>query len=140
MSIRASAHRVAGTLRHEVTVGRHVIVTDEPFELGGFDSAATPHELIPASLAACIATTVELYARRKNWDVGEVVVDVDYDAEREPRHVDVTVHLPDDLTSEQIERIARIAGKCPVRRALESDFSFDERVERTFRVVHRQAA
>ena len=32
-----------------------------------------------------------------------------------------------DLSDDQIERLKRVAKTCPVRRALESDFEFDER-------------
>ncbi len=40
-------------------------------------SEPTPEELLAASLASCTATTMELYARRKGWELAEVEVDVD---------------------------------------------------------------
>src|SRR6266568_4418311 len=111
MSLKASARRLGATLRHEVAVdGRHTIITDEPRHLGGTDTGPTPRQLLPASLAACVATTIELYAQRKGWDVGEVAVDVEYDDDAVPRHFDVQVRLPDDLSPEQLERIMRIAA------------------------------
>lgn len=129
MSFTASARSIDGTLRHEVDVnGRHTIVTDEPASLGGADSGPAPHELLPATLASCISTMVVLYARRKGWDAGDVRVDVDYHYEAEPRRFEVEVHLPGDLTDEQLARLRRVAETCPVRRALEGSFAFDERV------------
>jgi len=129
MSFTASARSIDGTLRHEVDVnGRHTIITDEPVSLGGTDTAPAPHELLPATLASCISTMIVLYARRKEWDLGEVRVDVGYDYEVEPRRFDVTVHLPAGLTDDQVTRLKRVAGTCPVRRALESEFVFDERI------------
>ena len=142
MALHATAHRIAGTLRHDVVLGggRHVIYTDEPRDVGGGDTAPSPHELLPASLASCIATTIEMYATRKGWDVGAVRVEVDYDHKASPRRFEVVVHLPDDLTSDQHERLMVIAGKCPVHRALETGFEFAHRMVRTPRTPIRAAA
>lgn len=129
MSFTASAHSIDGTMRHEIDVnGRHTIITDEPASLGGTDAGPAPHELLPATLASCISTMIVLYAQRKNWDIGDVRVDVDYDYESEPRRFAVEVHLPGGLTDDQVARLRRVADTCPVRRALEGTFEFDERV------------
>ena len=127
MSLTASAHSTGDTLRHDVLVdGRHRLVTDEPQRLGGTDRGPAPHELLPAALAACIATTIRTYARTKNWTLGELSVDVVYDNCATPRHFDVTIHLPDGLSREQVHRIMRAAETCPVRRAIEAGMTFDE--------------
>ena len=132
MSFTASARRIGNTLRHEVDVnGRHTIITDEPESLGGTDTGPAPHELLPATLASCISTMIALYAQRKEWELGEVRVDVDYDYESEPRRFDVTIHLPDGLSDDQVMRLTRVADTCPVRRALEAGFAFDERISIT---------
>ncbi len=129
MSMTARARRVAGGLRHEVEVnGRHTIVTDEPAGLGGSDTGPAPHELLPAALASCVSTMVALYARRHDWDVGDLSVDVAYNPDASPRTVALTLHLPDTLSEQQVARLRRVADTCPVRRALESAFTFDERI------------
>jgi putative redox protein len=141
MPLHARAHRLGRGLRHEVLIdGRHRIVTDEPARLGGIDSGPTPHELLPAALASCIATTIALYAGRKGWDVGEIGVDVTYDHQAEPRRFEVEVRLPEELTEEQLERLRRVAASCPVHRALEAGFSFEQRLVRTPRLDHADAA
>ncbi|MFN8132391.1 MAG: OsmC family protein [Solirubrobacteraceae bacterium] len=129
MSFTASARHAGSGLRHEVDVnGRHVLVTDEPASLGGTDTGPAPHELLPAALAACISTMIALYAQRKEWDLGEVQVDVEYDHESEPRRFDVAVRLPGGLSPDQIARLERVARTCPVRRALAAGSVFDERI------------
>jgi putative redox protein len=129
MSYTATAHSIGGTLRHEIDVnGRHTITTDEPASVGGTDTASTPHELLAATLASCVSTMIVLYAQHRDWDLGEVRVDVSYDADTSPRRVDVTVHLPEGLTPDQTKRLERVASTCPVRRALEAGFTFDERL------------
>ena len=130
MILTASARRDGATLRHTVEVnGRHTIITDEPESLGGSDTGPAPHELLPATLASCIATMIALYAQRRDWDIGEPRVDVSYDTEADPRRFDVTVLLPERLSADQLERLRRVADTCPVRRALEAGFDFCERVE-----------
>ena len=95
MSYKATAHSIDGTLRHKIDVnGRHTITTDEPAALGGTDTAPTPHELLAATLASCVSTMIVLYAQRRDWDLGDLHVDVTYDADSTPRQVEVTVHLP----------------------------------------------
>ena len=127
MSMTARARRHGDTLEHEVDVNhRHVLVTDEPERLGGTDHGPAPHELLPATLAACAATTVAMYARKRGWDIGELSVDADYDPDSTPRHVALELHLSEGLTPEQRRRLERVARACPARRALEAGFVFEE--------------
>jgi putative redox protein len=117
-------------LRQEVVIdGRHRLVTDEPEHLGGEGSAPAPHELFPAALAACVATTLVMYARRKEWDLGEVTVDVDYDHRSKPRSFEIRVTLGGDLTLEQLDRLEKVAAACPLRRSIESGIEFVEQLE-----------
>jgi putative redox protein len=125
----ATARSMDGQLRHEVDVnGRHVIVTDEPENLGGTDAGPAPHELLPAMLASCVSTMITLYARARDWKVSDVRVEVVYDSESTPRHADVRIYLPDGLTSDQVRRLRRVADTCPGKRALEAGFTFDEQM------------
>jgi putative redox protein len=141
MALHASAHRLGRSLRHEVVIdGHHRIVTDEPFRLGGIDTGPAPHELLPASLASCIATTIALYANRTGWDVDDIAVDVTYENQADPRRFEVELGLPEDLSDEQLERLRRVAARCPVHRALEAGFSFEQRLVRTPRLRRADAA
>jgi len=127
MSLTATATSTGDTLRQEVLVdGRHLLITDEPAHLGGTDTGPAPHELLPAALAACIAVTIRLYARTKDWKLGALRVDVVYDNAATPRRFDVTIDLPPGLSSEQVRRLMRVAEACPVRRSIEAGMVFDE--------------
>ncbi len=129
MPMTASARRIGDTLRHEVDVnGRHVILTDEPERLGGTDEAPAPHELLPATLASCISTMVAMYAQNRGWNIGETAVEVTYDPDSVPRRFTIDLQLPEDLTPDQYKRLKRVAETCPVRRALEAGFTFEERI------------
>ncbi|MEA2386190.1 MAG: putative redox protein [Thermoleophilaceae bacterium] len=131
--MRAIARRTDGTLKHEIdfTHGRHHLVADEPPEHGGTDEGPNPQELLAASLASCSAITMEMYAQRKGWDIGEVVVDVGYEpAQRgSPTKFQMTVRLPKELPEDQRQRLMQIVAKCPVHRTLEGEVMFDEQLE-----------
>ena len=129
--MRASAHRENGTYRHDVEVRDHHVISDEPEENGGEDTGPSPQELLAASLAACTAITIEMYAKRKGWDIGDIGVNVDYEpAQRgSPTKFGLEIQLPKELPEEQRERLMQIAAKCPVHRTLEGEVMFDERVE-----------
>ncbi len=130
MALTATARSVNGTLRHEIDVnGRHTIMTDEPERLGGGDTAPAPHELLPAMLASCVSSMITLYARSRGWPLADLRVDVTYDSEATPRSVTTVIHLPDGLTADQIARLERVAATCPVKRALEAGFTFDQALE-----------
>jgi putative redox protein len=130
MSLTASAHSIRGSLRQDIVIdGRFHLTTDEPEAVGGEDSAPAPHELLPAALASCISTVLVMYARTKEWDLGEVTVDVDYDHRATPRRFDVRIALTGDLTPAQLERLEKVAATCPVRRSIESGIEFVEHIE-----------
>lgn len=125
----ATARSVPGTLVQEIAVGGHLIVTDEPEQLGGTGTAPAPHELLPAALASCVSTMIVMYARTKGWQLGEVSVEVVYDKDATPRCFDVATRFGAELTPEQQRRLERVAATCPVRRALESEVVFRETFE-----------
>ena len=128
--MRAVARREDGTLKHEVEIGHHHVVADEPEPHGGTDAGPSPQELLAASLASCTAITIEMYANRKGWSIGEVVVDVNYEpAQRgSPTKFEMVVQLPKELPEDQRDRLMQIAAKCPVHRTLEGEVMFDERL------------
>jgi putative redox protein len=115
-----------GGVRQQVTVGQHVLQTDEPHDLGGTDTAATPHELLAAALASCVSTMIVLAARARGWETAGLRVDVAYDHRAAPRRFDVRIALPAGLTDQQRDRLLRVAHTCPVRRALESAAVIEE--------------
>jgi putative redox protein len=129
-SMRASAHQLEN-LRHDVKVRSHTLTADEPRDEGGDDTGPSPQELLAAALASCTAITMEMYAKRKGWDVAGLTVDCEYaPAERgHPTQFKLVMKMPAHLSEEQVEKLSVIAAKCPVHRTLEGEVAFDERVE-----------
>ena len=129
-TMRACAQQLEN-LRHDVRVRSHTITADEPRDGGGDDTGPSPQELLAAALASCTAITMEMYAKRKGWEVGGLRVDCEYTpAERgHPTQFKLIMRMPAHLQQEQIDRLAVIAAKCPVHRTLEGEVAFDEQVE-----------
>ena len=118
---------------HDVEIdGEARLVIDEPRESGGADKGPSPTRTLAGALAACTAITVEMYADRKGWEVGDVKVDVDYELESQEgwARFDLTIYLPKALSDEQVEKIIVIAGRCPIHRVLLGEIEIAERVER----------
>jgi putative redox protein len=131
MGLTATARSIPGTLRQEVVIDRtHRVITDEPEHLGGDGSGPAPHELFPAALAACVSTTLVMYARTKGWDLGIVNVAVDYDHRSTPRRFVVAIEVGGDVTDEQLARLERVARSCPLRRSIDAGIEFTESIER----------
>jgi putative redox protein len=129
--MRAIARRNGGKFQHDIEIREHEIHADEPEENGGDDVAPSPQELLAASLASCTAITIEMYAKRKGWEIGDVAVDVDYEpAQRgSPTKFKMVLNLPKELPEDQRERLMQMAAKCPVHRTLEGEVMFEETVE-----------
>lgn len=116
--MRIVARRRQG-FAHDVEVDGHTVRVDEPPEAGGEGSGPRPTTMLGASLAGCIAITVEMYAERKGWDVGQVEVDVEMSYEGVvPTDFEVGLKLPGHLDEEQKRRLLVIAAKCPVHKVL----------------------
>lgn len=117
MSIVAR-HR--GGFANEIEIdGVHRLLTDEPAAHGGADRGPSATQVLGAALAACTAATLEMYARRKGWEVQplEVTVEVSYEGPV-PSAFEVGLALPPGLDAEQRRRLLRIAEKCPVHKTL----------------------
>jgi putative redox protein len=128
--VKVSARRRKG-YAHSLTAGRHTLIADEPPDAGGTDTGPRPTAMLALSLAACTAITIEMYADRKGWELGDVEVEVDYELKpRETSRFEVLVKLAGNLSDEQLERLHTIAGKCPVHRTLTGAVDIIDEIER----------
>jgi putative redox protein len=129
----ATARRRQG-YEHEIEIREHRLIVDEPEDSGGSDAGPRPTELLAASLASCTAITIEMYADRKGWDLGEIAVEVEFSPPfpDSPPGFEVKIQTPAELSDEQRERILVIAGKCPVHRTLQKQ---DLKIEDSFETI-----
>jgi putative redox protein len=120
--MRSAVARRRKGYEHEVEIREHRLIVDEPEDKGGTDQGPAPAELLAASLAACTAITLEMYADRKEWGLGAVEVAVDHTAATtdNPATFDLRITLGAQLSEEHRDKLLTIAGKCPVHRALKA--------------------
>ncbi len=120
----------------EILADEHRFTADEPSDLGGNDYGPSPYELLNASLGACTAMTLKMYARRKKWPLETVRVHLNYDK----KHLDDasdygnqgskidfferSIEVVGDLDESQIARLLEIADKCPVHKTLSTPNHF----------------
>ena len=134
--MKAIARRNArNAFTHRIDIRQHHVTADEPAEHGGDDEGPSPQELLAASLASCTAVTMEMYAKRKGWDIGPVEVQCEYlPADRGcMTHFKLVLRLPSTCSEQQVERLSEIAARCPVHRTLEGEIVFRQRVEQPAR-------
>jgi len=124
----------------KVIVGYHVLLADEPADCGGSDTGPNPHEYLMAALGACASITAQMYAKRKQWNLQSVHIDVAYErllaadnaASGESigmlDRFEMEISLAGDLSEEQQNRLFEIANRCPTHRMLTSGAKIQSRL------------
>jgi putative redox protein len=120
IAARASAELGAENYRVDLAMGDHRLLADEPAARGGKDAGPAPYDLLLASLAACTAMTLRMYAERKQWPLTGVSLDLRYMREGERSWIDRRIVLKGDLDEAQRLRFAEIAERTPVTLTLKS--------------------
>ena len=132
-------HQVAASLdandgfTTKLKVGNHYMTADEPSSFGGNDFGPSPYELVSAGLSACTVMTIQMYAKRKGWQIDNVEVHTSYskshaqdceNCEDTSAKIDTfsrEIKITADLDEKQKARILSIADKCPVHKTLHND-------------------
>lgn len=116
---------------------KHAMIADEPASIGGDDFGPSPYEYLSASLVACTAMTLKMYAERKQWDLQEVFVYVSHSRKHSDDlgievekptfldHMSKKIRVIGNLDEKQKQRLKEIASKCPVHKTLANNVVFD---------------
>lgn len=126
----------------DIMVRQHSLTADEPERVGGNDFGPSPYELVAAGLGACTAMTLQMYARRKKWDLEEVIVHLEHykdyaedmkKCEEDKSKIDYfdrLIEVKGPLDEKQRDKLLEIANKCPVHRTLHGDIKVNTKLEK----------
>jgi uncharacterized OsmC-like protein len=121
-----------GKFQQRIASGPHRLIADEPESYGGLNSGPNPYDYLSIALGACTSMTLRMYADKKGLDIGHISVEVRHSkvhakdcaacAEGREGYVDLferTIRIDGGIDPALSEKIAEIAGKCPVHQTLE---------------------
>ena len=117
----------------EIEAEGHHLLADESPKDDQPTAGPNPYASLLASLAACKAMTVRMYAERKDIPLDAVnvslsihkvyardCVDCESDPDAKVDIIEEELSFEGDLTDEQREKLAWIAERCPIHRTLTS--------------------
>lgn len=110
-----SIHSSGSNYAHQISNGKHSLVADEPASLGGQDAGMAPFDLYLASLAACTAITLRMYAEKKGWDLGEFSAQLSSSRDEAGKlQVHRVLAATGPLSDEQWDRLLDVVSRTPV--------------------------
>ena len=103
----------------KISAAGHEFSSDEPQRRGGTNTGPAPFELMLASLGACTAITLRMYADRKEWTLGEITIALRLikEGEAQPR-IERKITVSEAVDAEKQAKLLEIADKTPVTKAL----------------------
>lgn len=110
---QGQAHIGQDRYRTRIEVGGHALTADEPESLGGKNCGPAPFDLLLASLGACTAITLKMYAEKKQWPLVSLDVALQLSGGKDGRRIDRTLTIM-GLDEEQKAKLADVAERTPV--------------------------
>ncbi|MBF7093206.1 OsmC family protein [Flavobacterium sp. ALJ2] len=98
----------------------NILIADEPQEVGGKNLGFSPSELLASALASCTLITLRMYIDRKEWDVTNINISVDFEknAEKTISILSRKIEIKGNIDEAQKERLLKIANSCPIHKTL----------------------
>jgi uncharacterized OsmC-like protein len=107
---------------YQVDVREHRILTDQPTDAGGQNTAPTPTEMFVASLATCTAFYAGRYLTRHGYTRDGLAVTVTYtmatDRPARVSSIQLTVQVPADLPVNRWAALQAVVSHCTVHNSL----------------------
>ena len=112
----------------EAKIRNHFVVTDVPVSEGGADTAPTPVEYLLTAIGGCVAVTLRMYAAGRNWDVGEITVNVFQLKDENGAYLTEEISFEKEITEDQRKRLLVFAGKCPVAKMVKEGTRIESKI------------
>ena len=107
--------------RTEITsASGNIVIADEPQEVGGKNLGFSPSELLASSLASCTLITLRMYINRKQWNISEIDIKVDFkrDLDQKVSLFSRKIEITGEIDDAQRQRLETIANSCPIHKTL----------------------
>lgn len=123
--------------KQAIKAGSHSFTADVPKDKGGEETGPNPHELLLGALGSCTSITLQMYAKKKEWDLKNVSVALSEEEVDDPANAgkkmskitrDITVQ--GNLTPEQVESLKVVADKCPIHKILQGSKSIETAISK----------
>ena len=103
----------------EVTSGKHQLLTDKPESFGGQDLGLAPYDFVCSGLISCTMITLRMYAQHKGLELGEFVVEANFNANKEGKEwIERRLSFVQPLSDELKQKVLDICHKTPVTKTL----------------------
>ena len=103
----------------EVISGKHQLMTDKPESFGGQDLGLAPYDFVCSGLISCTMITLRMYAQHKGLDLGEFVVEADFNVNKEGKEwIQRRLYFVNPLSDELKQKVFDIFQKTPVTKTL----------------------
>lgn len=116
----------------EIHIQPHVLISDEPKDLGGQELGPAPAELLLSSVGSCKAITMRMYADRKNWNLDAVEISLSMSKQKgelqDTHFIKCHIRLDGELDEEQRRRLLVIADKCPIHKILSNPIVIESNI------------
>jgi putative redox protein len=105
-----------------ISNGVHTWYADEPEYNGGEDSAPSPGEQLLAAVGTCAAITLRMYAKRKEWPVEKIMVELKLEEVKSDEGtfnlITEKLTIKGDIDEDQYNRLKSLLPKCPVAKII----------------------
>lgn len=111
----------SGKYQQKISIGVNTIYADVASALGGDDLAPGPHELFDASLMACTAITLSMFAERRKIPLESINIELtrdDSDEKKGDYRLALVLDFVGDLSEEQRQQLFAIVEKCPIHKLM----------------------
>jgi putative redox protein len=116
MNVTAKIEKV----NYQVTINSegHTILSDELLANNGGNTGMSPEQLLLSSLGSCIAITLRMYSTRKEWNVGNISVNLSLESGNGTTTINKEIAFSESISDEQKTRLLQISNSCPISKIL----------------------
>lgn len=107
----------------------HALTADEPVDVGGEDTGASPFALVAAGLGACTNMTLRMYATHKGLQIDRLRTTVTLTKTPDGTQFERILEVGGDIDTSTQARLLAIANKCPVHKLLETGVTIKTRLQ-----------